>query len=642
MGMSGDTALIQAKRYVKKTLEGQGALKGQDGFSPIVTENKDNTDEIYKLDITTKDGTFTTPNLKGFIGVDGFSPIATVTKVGNTTTITLTDKNGTTSEMVMDGETNIIESITVNGVAVPISDKTVNIDLSGYVEKEDGKTLVSASDVSQIRKNKDDIATLNGTGDGSVDKKIADKLSEQTYLTKEIATADEVAAYIADPTTAKFNVIYLVKDETATGADVYYEYQRVGNEESSTFEMTGDTSTDLSDYAKITDVNTELDKKEKQIIDLKMLGWSVPAECPIQNYVDSDGVFHQIVGRVDLGDFYWDLHPTISGLFSTSTYFNLIKAPSNDNEIPNAYCSKYELHRYIDIELYDKNISVNAFGVIRIKDNSYTDATTFKNAMQGVYLYYELATEKTISVDGNEAVEKVNDSLAVIGKCKNLLKPTLQTTTSNGVTCTNNGDGTYTLNGTASGVATFTFYSTLQPGKYKAVGCPSNGNISTYTIQNKKTNQVGEILAEDLGNGAVFELSEETIVCSYIRIASGYSCDNLVFKPMLTTNLDATYDDFVPYTGDGDTLIDDVSSLNNDLGGLKFALKHYDNVEVDSTYNTAFVDKSLLPVDITRIMAVFIDGDNCISARRNSESNIIVTKTGDVTSLSFDLLFLYA
>ena len=148
---------------------------------------------------------------------------------------------------------------------------------------------------------------------------------------------------------------------------------------------------------------------------------------------------------------------------------------------------------------------------------------------------------------------------------KNLLNPTLQTTTQNGVTCTNNGDGTYTLNGTASNVSSFTFYSTLQSGKYKAVGCPSDGNLSTYTIQNKKTNNNGEILAEDSGNGAVFELSEETLVCPYIRIASGYTCDNLIFKPMLTTNLSATYDDFVPYTGDGETLTHDVAELKNDL-----------------------------------------------------------------------------
>ena len=38
----------------------------------------------------------------------------------------------------------------------------------------------------------------------------------------------------------------------------------------------------------------------------------------------------------------------------------------------------------------------------------------------------------------------------MLGKCKNLLNSTVQTTTLNGVTCTNNGDGTYTLNGTAT------------------------------------------------------------------------------------------------------------------------------------------------------------------------------------------------
>lgn len=68
MGMSGDTALIQAKRYVKKTLEGQGALKGQDGFSPTVKENPSNTYNDYRLDITDKNGTITTPNLKGTDG----------------------------------------------------------------------------------------------------------------------------------------------------------------------------------------------------------------------------------------------------------------------------------------------------------------------------------------------------------------------------------------------------------------------------------------------------------------------------------------------------------------------------------------------------------------------------------------------
>ena len=42
-----------------------------DGFSPIIVENESNNDITYKLDITTKTGTVTTPNLKGADGVDG-------------------------------------------------------------------------------------------------------------------------------------------------------------------------------------------------------------------------------------------------------------------------------------------------------------------------------------------------------------------------------------------------------------------------------------------------------------------------------------------------------------------------------------------------------------------------------------------
>lgn len=38
---------------------------GEDGFSPTITEHSGNDESTYKLDIATKTGSFTTPNLKG-------------------------------------------------------------------------------------------------------------------------------------------------------------------------------------------------------------------------------------------------------------------------------------------------------------------------------------------------------------------------------------------------------------------------------------------------------------------------------------------------------------------------------------------------------------------------------------------------
>ena len=83
-------------------IKGTDYFDGQDGFSPIIEENANNTDKIYKLDITTADRTFTTPNLKGADGQGGTG----------------------------GGEENVIESISVNGVnVVPDNNKNVDIEV---------------------------------------------------------------------------------------------------------------------------------------------------------------------------------------------------------------------------------------------------------------------------------------------------------------------------------------------------------------------------------------------------------------------------------------------------------------------------------------------------------------------------------
>ena len=90
-------------------------------------------------------------------------------------------------------------------------------------------------------------------------------LANYDHLTKQIATQAEINGYIADPTTADFNVIYLLKDTSATGSDKYFEYMRLGTPESSTFEMTGDTSTDLSNYFTKAEINAALAEKVDKI-----------------------------------------------------------------------------------------------------------------------------------------------------------------------------------------------------------------------------------------------------------------------------------------------------------------------------------------------------------------------------------------
>lgn len=136
---------------------------------------------------------------------------------------------------------------------------------------------------------------------------------------------------------------------------------------------------------------------------------------------------------------------------------------------------------------------------------------------------------------------------------KNLLNPTLQTTTQNGVTCTNNGDGTYTVNGTATDGTIFVVYYNFanvygSASSLKMVGCPSGGSAQKYFLRSYRKGGNPEHL-DEYGSGisiGSFKESESNIA---IIVKSGATVNNLIFKPMLTTDTTATYADFEPYTG---------------------------------------------------------------------------------------------
>ena len=102
------------------------AVKGDPGFSPIITENANNTDKIYKLDITTADSTFTTPNLKGADGQGG---------TGGDSSITLTQEEyeALTEEQKLNGLYYIYDTkrIYKNGVQYGASEP-ISLTMAEY------------------------------------------------------------------------------------------------------------------------------------------------------------------------------------------------------------------------------------------------------------------------------------------------------------------------------------------------------------------------------------------------------------------------------------------------------------------------------------------------------------------------------
>jgi hypothetical protein len=141
------------------------------------------------------------------------------------------------------------------------------------------------------------------------------------------------------------------------------------------------------------------------------------------------------------------------------------------------------------------------------------------------------------------------DSPWPAGGGKNLYNSaTFPSQTKNGITCTNNGDGSFTLNGTATTDIFFDVFTAqfspnsggtpLPSAEYRLTGCPSGGSSQTYylyTIPNYHGSY---------GSGVTFT---DEILGGSIYVKSGVTLNNLVFNPMirLASNGDDT---FTPYS----------------------------------------------------------------------------------------------
>ena len=187
--------------------------------------------------------------------------------------------------------------------------------------------------------------------------------------------------------------------------------------------------------------------------------------------------------------------------------------------------------------------------------------------------YMEQASQDALAINGtaNGIIEKVttedgyaqiNDSsnrrlnnMIIRGNSeqiqttgKNLLLIYKQTQTVNGITLTYDNDNKVIIaNGTSTSWTNIALgvFDFKKGTTYKFVGCPKGGNVATsYHIEPNGG------LFTDTGNGATYTPSEDKLnVVLYFVVTKGIVLNNLVIKPMITTDLNVTYDDYEPYTG---------------------------------------------------------------------------------------------
>ena len=290
----------------------------------------------------------------------------------------------------------------------------------------------------------------------------------------------------------------------------------------------------LKDYAKTTDVPTKVSELANDSNYVKNTDY---ATSSVGGVIKGTGAFSFIVdseGRPKLNILDYDtykqyspnnfigkgtLENVIAGknLETGDNKVNFVNENSTDKQYPSAKCT-YEIKNNLD------RLKDNVLEVGEVSDTYIHVEDSFLNEL------------KELSVDG------VCKQQTTTGK--NLLPNKIQTNTIHGVTCTNNGDGTVTLNGTATEK---TYFSTN-----KHISLSLDGN---YTFSANTYNNLGYSLYH--GGAELFfwdTKSDKTFsatgsfdnVRPQINIESGVTLNNVIVKFQLEKGSTAT--EYEPYT----------------------------------------------------------------------------------------------
>lgn len=196
--------------------------------------------------------------------------------------------------------------------------------------------------------------------------------------------------------------------------------------------------------------------------------------------------------------------------------------------------------------------------VVDMTDKDCTDYVCYIRILKGTTVnnlvfkpQLEIGTQATEFVKGEKLLGTKNNTtgkydIVVRSMGKNLITyPYYQTTkTENGITFTDNGDGTVTVNGTATAHSYFRMSTITEGHSYKNLflsGCPANGSVETYAFRMDSKDYINNkpYTYYDVGKG-INVTSAIPGITKMIRIMNGTTVNNLTFKPQLEFGTQAT------------------------------------------------------------------------------------------------------
>lgn len=221
---------------------------------------------------------------------------------------------------------------------------------------------------------------------------------------------------------------------------------------------------------------------------------------------------------------------------------------------PGTYCaiqSDANVEAYIQTKSADYTHTLRGSGYCVLKIDSPTSVRYLLSVAAGTNLSLTIQTVRGSTPDYDfepytpDLLSAQVDEVRVVGR--NLVSAVVPNETSRGVNLKSNGDGTYIINGTATGgMAKFESekFMLTKGKKYKLVGAPPDASLTKFYSYLRNHGGYTQYLSEVSGRTFIAEFDE---YIAGFDVKAGNTVNNVIWKPMVVENSDATYADYSPW-----------------------------------------------------------------------------------------------